>query len=74
MMRRLRQQLPGAPILVGLWHADAELLEDERLRAMVGADHYVTSLREAVNACLAAAHVASETAQVAAPARSGAER
>ena len=68
MMRRLRQRLPGAPILVGLWHADAELLGDERLRAMVGADHYVTSLREAVNACLAAAHAASETAHVAAPA------
>ncbi len=66
MMRRLRQRLPGAPILVGLWQADAETLGDERLRAMVGADHYVTSLRDTVNACLAAAHAASETAQVAA--------
>ncbi len=74
MMRRLRQRLPGAPILVGLWHADAALLGDERLRAMVGADHYVTTLRDAVNACLAAAHAASETAQVAAPALSGAGR
>jgi len=74
MMRRLRQRLPGAPILVGLWHADAALLGDERLRAMVGADHYATSLRDAVNACLAAAHAASETAQVAAPALSGAGR
>ncbi len=74
MMRRLRQRLPGAPILVGLWHADAALLGDERLRAMVGADHYVASLREAVNACLAAARAASETAHVAAltPALSGA--
>ena len=68
MMRRLRQRLPGAPVLVGLWHADAALLGDERLRAMVGADHYVTTLRDAVNACLAAAHAASETAQVVAPA------
>jgi len=66
MMRRLRQRLPGAPILVGLWQADAAVLGDERLRAMVGADHYVTSLRDTVNACLAAAHAASETAQVAA--------
>jgi len=66
MMRRLRQRLPGAPILVGLWQADAATLGDERLRAMVGADHYVTSLRDTVNACLAAAHAASETAQVAA--------
>ncbi len=68
MMRRLRQRLPGAPILVGLWHADGALLGDERLRAMVGADDYVTTLRDAVNACLAAAHAASETAQVVAPA------
>ncbi len=66
MMRRLRQRLPGAPILVGLWQADEALLGDERLRAMIGADHYVTSLRDTVNACLAAAHAASETAQVAA--------
>jgi len=83
MMRRLRQRLPGAPILVGLWQADAAVLGDERLRAMIGADHYVTSLRETVNACLAATHAASETAQAAsetahvaapAPALSGAGR
>jgi len=64
LMRRMRQRLPGAPILVGLWQADASLLTDERLRAAVGADHYVTTLREAVNACLAAVHAASEAAQV----------
>ncbi len=69
LMRRLRQRAPGAPILVGLWQADADLLEDERLRAAVGADHYVTTLRDAVNACLAAVRAASETAQIgAAPA------
>ena len=68
MVRRLRQRLPGAPVLVGLWHVEGALLADERLRAMVGADHYVTTLRDAVNACLAAARAASETAHVAAPA------
>ena len=69
LMRRLRQRAPGAPILVGLWQADAALLEDERLRAAVGADHYVTTLRDAVNGCLAAVRVASEAAQIgAAPA------
>ena len=64
LMRRLRQRVPGASILVGLWQADAVLLEDERLRAAVGADHYVTALRDAVNACLAAVKAASETAHL----------
>ncbi len=68
LMRRLRQRIPGASILVGLWQADAVLLEDERLRAAVGADHYVTALRDAVNACLAAVQAASETAHVGAAA------
>ncbi len=77
LMRRLRQRMPGAPILVGLWQADEDLLTDERLRAAVGADHYVTTLRDAVNACLAAMQGASEAPQVgakaaaAAPALSG---
>jgi predicted PurR-regulated permease PerM len=71
LMRRLRQRLPGAPILVGLWQADAAVLADERLRAAVGADHYVTTLRDTVNACLAAVQAASEAAHVTAggPAR-----
>ena len=64
LMRRLRQRIPGASILVGLWQADAVLLEDERLRAAVGADHYVTALRDAVNACLEAVQAASEAAHV----------
>ena len=64
MMRRLRTRLPDAPILVGLWQADQVLLEDERLRAAIGADHYVTSLRDAVAACVAAAEAARQTAGV----------
>jgi len=64
LMRRLRQRLPGAPILVGLWQADEAVLGDERLKAAVAADHYVTTLRDAVNACLAAVQAASEAANV----------
>ena len=79
LMRRLRQRVPSAPILVGLWQADAAVLGDERLRATVGADHYVTTLRETVNACLAAVQAASETAHVglaaaSPPVMSGADR
>ncbi|HEX2137318.1 MAG TPA: AI-2E family transporter, partial [Microvirga sp.] len=55
LLRRLRQRIPHAPILVGLWPADEAILKDEKLRAAVGADYYVTSLREAVICCLRAA-------------------
>ena len=55
LVRRLRQRSPGTPILVGLWPAEDALLGDERLRAAVGADHYATSLRDAVQACLVVA-------------------
>ena len=55
LMRRLRQRLPGVPVLVGLWQADASVLADERLRAAIGADHYVTTLHAAVEMCVAAA-------------------
>ncbi len=68
LMRRLRQRVPGAPVLVGLWQADAALLADERLRATVGADHYVTTLRDAVGACLAAVHAATAAAKLTATA------
>ena len=55
LLRRLRQRLPGVPVLVGLWPAEDTVLKDERLRSAVGADYYTSSLRDAVNACLEAA-------------------
>ena len=55
LLRRLRQRLPGAPVLVGLWPAEEAVLSDRQLQKTVGADHYVSSLREAVNVCLQAA-------------------
>jgi predicted PurR-regulated permease PerM len=57
MLRRLRQRLPAARLLVGLWPVEQEqaILTDDRLRAAVGADVYTSSLREAVEACLEAA-------------------
>jgi len=59
LLRRLRQRLPKAPILVGLWPAEEEVLTDQQVQAFLGADYYTTSLREAVKACLEAAHKAS---------------
>jgi len=55
MLRRLRQRLPAARLLVGLWPVEQAILTDDRLRAAVGADVYASSLREAVEACLEAA-------------------
>jgi len=56
LIRRLRRKLPHAPILVGLWPAEDEVLKEERVRGIIGADYYVTSLREAVSFCVEAAH------------------
>lgn len=60
LIRRLRQKLPKAPILVGLWPAEDEVLRNEVLRSAIGADYYVTFLREAVACCLEAAREARE--------------
>ena len=62
LVRRLRQRLPQARILIGLWQADEATLKDERLRAAVGADHYVTTVREAMAYCMAAAREQPVTA------------
>jgi predicted PurR-regulated permease PerM len=60
LLRRLRQRLPAARLMVGLWPADQAILTDDRLRAAVGADLYTSSLREAVEACLEAARAEVE--------------
>jgi predicted PurR-regulated permease PerM len=59
LLRRLRKRIPGAPMLVGLWPADDAILTDATLRREVGADYYVTSLREGVDACLGALRAAA---------------
>ena len=63
LMRRVRNRMPDAPVLVGLWQANEALLGDERLRATVGADHYVTTLQDAVAACVATAQMAQQLAR-----------
>jgi predicted PurR-regulated permease PerM len=54
LLQRLHQKAPKVPILVGLWPAEDAILSDESLRRQVGADYYVSSLRDAVKACLSA--------------------
>lgn len=63
LVRRLRGRLPaGTPILVGLWQTEDEVLHDDALQSLVGADHYTTSLREAVETCVRVAHEPSAEA------------
>jgi hypothetical protein len=60
LLRRLREKAPGTPLLVGLWPGEDAVLSDPAMRSQIGADYYVSSLREAVEACLSVAHSASE--------------
>jgi predicted PurR-regulated permease PerM len=58
LLRRLRERQPAARLLLGLWPALDTDLVDGDLRRTLGADFYVTSLRDAVRICLAEAHQA----------------
>ena len=62
LIRRLRHQCPKAKMMVGVWAQDDTFLKDEAARRQMGADVYVSSLRDAVNACLAAARGADPAA------------
>jgi predicted PurR-regulated permease PerM len=55
LIRRLRQRAPDLPVLVGLWPSEDRVLKEESIRKLIGADYYVSSLRQGVQACLDAA-------------------
>jgi len=61
LIRRLRGRLPEASILVGFWSPNDPLLRDRGARTQMGADIFVASLREAEEACLAAARAGPPT-------------
>jgi predicted PurR-regulated permease PerM len=52
LLARLRGRVPNVPILVGLWPKDDAVLRDEAVQAALGAQHHVSSLRDAVVRCL----------------------
>lgn len=58
LIRRIRSRLPQASIVVGLWDAANPIMSDEGQQIALGAQHYVTSLRDAVTACLSVAQQA----------------
>jgi hypothetical protein len=63
LLRRLRQALPPVPVVVGLWPVDDAIHSDDSLRGNVGADHYVTTIQDALDVCLKEAHASPEDAQ-----------
>jgi predicted PurR-regulated permease PerM len=63
LVQRLGQRLPGVPVVVGVWSPGDPVLTDEKLGQPLGAQHLVTSLREAVMICGQAALAAAEPAE-----------
>ena len=59
LLKRLRQRVGDARLLVALWPSDHPVMSDQKVRSALSADEYVTSLRDAVNACLKAAQDAA---------------
>ena len=74
LLKRLRQRVGDARLLVALWPSDHPVMSDQKVRVALSADEYVTSLRDAVNACLKAAGEAAATYKRGATNTSGNER
>ncbi len=63
LLRRLRQHVPEARLLVAFWSFDHPVLSDQRGRESLGADDYVSSLQAAVNFCSNATQDAASKAK-----------
>ena len=59
LLRRVRQRVPDAKLLVGMWPTVDAQFDDEDVRAELRADVYTETLRDAVTACLQAAQAAT---------------
>jgi hypothetical protein len=52
LIRRIRHRAPTATFIAGLWSEGETALKDPEVQKALGADRYVTSLRDALDACL----------------------
>jgi methylmalonyl-CoA mutase cobalamin-binding subunit len=52
LLRRLRQRVPGAVLIPGLWPQEEAVINDVEMQKALGADRYVISLGEAIEATL----------------------
>jgi hypothetical protein len=59
LLERLKRRAPDMPVLVGLWPVGEKVLTDAAIGREIGADVYVSSLRDVVEACLKTANAAS---------------
>ncbi len=66
LVARVRRKLETVPVVAGLWRLDEPVFSDESLRAKLGADDHVTSLRDLVETVLT---MARDGATPAAPER-----
>ena len=53
LLQRLRERLPHGKLLVGLWPQQETVLSDTALQREIGADVYVSTLLQSVEACIA---------------------
>lgn len=67
LVRRVRQRAPDASIVVGLWPDGDTDNWSENLQSAIGADHYATSIRDMVSACLLSTPAAAALEHVAEP-------
>jgi hypothetical protein len=61
LLRRLRQRLPGAPLIVALWQSSEATAPDPELLEVVASGDVGGSLRQVITLCLRAAYRAAET-------------
>ena len=54
LIRRLRHRAPHATLIAGLWTQGEAVLNEPQAQKALGGDRYVASLREAIDASLAA--------------------
>jgi predicted PurR-regulated permease PerM len=70
LIRRLRQRAPHASLIAGLWPQGEAVMTDAQVQKALGADRYVASLREAIDATLAALGNSPAPEELAGPGRS----
>jgi predicted PurR-regulated permease PerM len=64
LLRRLRQKFPGTPVLLGLWQSETPPEPGQELTSIEGADATAHTLRDAVAACVDAAHAAAASTAI----------
>jgi predicted PurR-regulated permease PerM len=70
LIRRLRQRAPHASLIAGLWPQGEVVMTDAQVQKALGADRYFASLREAIDAALAALGIPPAPEELAGPGRS----